>query len=175
MIKEKRLSMNSKTFSLYNQQIYKQVCHHLSIINASLVACYVSLPLEVDTLSIIQELLKTKRIAVPKVLGNTMEFYEIHSLNDLKEGHFHVLEPTTNLLVKPQEIDCMLVPLVAFDERLYRVGYGKGYYDKYFASQCDYDKIGLAFEFQKVTDIQTNEFDIPLDEIITENNHYKKC
>lgn len=164
--------MNQKTFSFYNQHIYKQVCTHHSLIKASLIACYVSLPLEVDTLSIIQELLKSKRIVVPKVNGDMMDFYEIYSLNDLKEGHFHVLEPTTNFLIQPQEIDCMLVPLVAFDENLYRVGYGKGYYDKYFALCSDYDKIGLAFEFQKVTDIQTNEFDIPLDEVITENKHY---
>lgn len=173
-MKAKRLQMKTETFSLYNQLIFEQVLSHQQIQSVSMIACYVSLVHEVNTLKIIQELLKTKRVCVPKVEGEIMNFYEIHSLDDLKEGYFHVLEPTVSDLVLPQDIDCMLVPMVAFDDRLYRVGYGKGFYDKYFTLKHHYYKIGIAFEFQKVKEIDINKFDIALDEIITEANRYKR-
>ena len=115
-----------------------------------------SLPKEVETLSLIQELLKTKRVCVPKVNQDTMDFYEIDSLDDLKEGYFHVLEPTTTALILPEDIDCMLVPMLAFDKQKYRVGYGKGFYDKYFARGYHGYKLGLAFSFQYVCLLYTS-------------------
>ena len=97
-----------------------------------------------------------------------MEFYYIHSLNDLKEGTFHVLEPTTNQIANIQDIDLMIVPMLAFDNQNYRVGYGKGFYDKYFAKGYLGYKLGLAFSYQKVDKIDINEYDLPLDEILCE-------
>ena len=97
-----------------------------------------------------------------------MDFYEIHSLNDLKEGHFHILEPTTQLLIKPNQIDLMIVPMLAFDSNNHRVGYGKGYYDRYLSCEFNRYKIGLAFSFQQVSYIPIDQFDLPLDEIIQE-------
>lgn len=74
-----------------------------------------------------------------------MHFYDIHDMNDLKPGHFHVLEPIGCQVTDPQDIDLMIVPLLAYDQKCYRVGYGKGYYDKYFQNDfCGY-KLGLLF------------------------------
>lgn len=171
-IKAKRLQMDLETFSLYSQHIHQQVMIHPQIQQASMIACYVSLPKEVETLSLIQELLKTKRVCVPKVNQDTMDFYEIDSLDDLKEGYFHVLEPTTTALILPEDIDCMLVPMLAFDKQKYRVGYGKGFYDKYFARGYHGYKLGLAFSFQYVEHIQINSYDYALNEIITESQRY---
>ena len=159
IMKEKRQALSPKTFSLYNQNILSKVLSHPRIQEAKIIGCYVSLPGEVDTFNIIEKLLTEKRICVPKVIGNEMEFYEIHSFNDLQEGCFHVLEPVNCVKICPQEIDCMLVPSLA---------YGKGYYDRYFQKNFQGYKIGLAYSFQYVDHIDYDEFDQPLNEIIHE-------
>lgn len=167
-MKAKRLQLSAKTFSLYNQRIHSQVLHHPQIQEAKTIGCYVSLPSEVDTIPIIDSLLPYKRICVPKVDGDHMQFYEISSLSELKPGHFRVLEPVTTKKIMPHEIDCMIVPLLAYDQLGYRVGYGKGYYDRYFQSDFYGYKIGLAFSFQYVDYIYHDVFDQKLDEVINE-------
>lgn len=168
MMKEKRLTIDQETFSFHNKQIFQKVIHHPIVQSAKIIGCYVSLPQEVQTTQIILELLKSHRVCVPKVEGSEMSFYEIHSLDDLKEGHFHVLEPVTSTLIEVCDIDFMIVPMLAYDQKRYRVGYGKGYYDKYFARGYTGYKLGLAFSFQYVEKIDVDENDIALDEIITE-------
>lgn len=168
MMKEKRSLMKKETFFLHSQIIKQKVQKHPSYIHAQTVGFYVSLPGEVDTISFIQEALKTHRVCVPKVIGDEMEFYYIHSLDDLQVGTFHVLEPTTHEKVFPQDIDVIIVPMLAFDCHFHRVGYGKGYYDKYFAKEFQGYKLGIAFSFQKVDKIDINPYDLPLDDIICE-------
>ncbi|MEG0276290.1 MAG: 5-formyltetrahydrofolate cyclo-ligase, partial [Coprobacillus sp.] len=130
---------------------------------------YVSLPNEIDTHNLITETLKTKRVCVPKIENNLMNFYEIHSLDELQPGYFDVLEPITNILILPQDIGLMITPLLAYDKRLYRVGYGKGFYDKYFSSGFNGYKLGLAFSFQYIDQIRIDQYDCCLDEIIIED------
>ena len=169
IMKEKRQALSPKTFSLYNQNILSKVLSHPLIQEAKIIGCYVSLPGEVDTFNMIEKLLTEKRICVPKVIGNEMEFYEIHSFNDLQEGCFHVLEPFNCVKICPQEIDCMLVPLLAYDQDNYRVGYGKGYYDRYLANYSGL-KVALCFAKTIYNEIiPSDEYDIKMDLIIDEN------
>lgn len=168
MMKEKRLTLNRETFSLYNDLIFHKLIHHPQIESAQMIGCYVSLPEEVETFKIIEALLKTKQVCVPKVEGSIMHFYQIYSLDELKEGCFHVLEPIKGKRIDPVDIDCMIVPMLAYDQQGYRVGYGKGYYDKYFASGFNGYKLGIAFSFQYVDKINYDEFDYRIDEVITE-------
>ncbi len=165
-MKQKRLLYDKQTLLSYSDNIVSQVYQHPSYKKSSLVGIYVSLPLEVRTIELIQNTLKNKRVCVPLVKGDTMDFYEIYSLDDLKEGHFHVLEPTTNKLIMPFEIDLMITPLLSYDKHNYRIGYGKGYYDRYFQSGFKGYKLGLAYHFSYVEHIEHDEFDIPLDDII---------
>lgn len=168
MILKKRLGISAQTFSLQSKKICQQLLQHEEIQKATMIGCYVSLPCEVDTHELIQKLLVHHRVCVPKVEGNIMNFYEISSLADLKEGYFHILEPSTSLLVAPWDIDCMIVPLLAYDQKKYRVGYGKGFYDRYFAGRYQGYKIGLAFSFQYVECIDIDKYDQSLNEIICE-------
>ena len=70
----------------------------------------------------------------------------------------------------PEEGDLFLVPGLLFDRRKNRIGYGGGYYDRYFEKYEGYRKIGLAFSEQiSEMDILAAEYDIPLDDIVTEN------
>ena len=166
-MKQKRLLYDKQTLLSYSHLIISKLYNHPEYIKSHLIGVYVSLPLEVYTLQFIETALKTKRVAVPKVIGKTMEFYEIQSLDDLKEGHFHVLEPISNHYVKPENIDLMITPLLAYDSFNYRVGYGKGYYDRYFNSGFKGYKIGLAYDFSYVDKINIDQYDIALDDIIT--------
>lgn len=169
MIKDKRLLLDASEYSSSNQVIMNKVLLHPLYQSSSLIAIYVSLPNEVSTHELIKHSLKSKRVCVPKIENDRMNFYEIHSFDELSVGHFHVLEPCSHNLILTQDIELMITPLLAYDNDLYRVGYGKGYYDKYFASGFKGYKLGLAFSFQQVDKIDIDQFDYQLDEIITEN------
>ena len=81
---------------------------------------------------------------------------------------FGIPEPTSNKVIFP---NILLVPLVAFDKYLNRIGYGGGFYDRYIKKINKKKKvitIGLAYSFQKVSKIPANEYDMKLDYIVTE-------
>ncbi len=129
------------------------------------IGCYVSINNEVETKGILNAcFLHQVKICVPKVVGKTLEFYEIHDWSDLTEGAFHVLEPNTNKKIEIEEIDLMIVPLSAFDSQYHRCGYGKGYYDS-ILDRCS-KKIGIAYLEQEVNEIEVEPFDISLDDVI---------
>ena len=125
---------------------------------------------EVDILQILEKFEKKKfTITLPKIKKNSqMSFYQ-WSINDpLAINKFGIPEPISKMVKYP---DVLLVPLVAFDKNFNRIGYGGGFYDRYINKIKKYKKIitiGLAFSFQKVSNIPINEYDIKLDFIVTE-------
>ena len=80
-------------------------------------------------------------------------------------------DPDHSTLLEKEKIDVIIVPLLAFDEKRKRLGYGGGYYDRYLKDFKGL-KIGVGFEAQKNTDLPEEEHDIPLDIIITEKSAY---
>lgn len=81
-------------------------------------------------------------------------------------------EPKDTPIIKPEEIDLFIIPLVAFDADKNRLGYGGGYYDRALENN-DSTKIGIAYQAQKAEKLPVEEHDIKLDMIITEANIYK--
>lgn len=137
----------------------------------SCIGIYVGVSNEVATAELIEWCLtQHKKVCCPRVHGDTMDFYEIKSLDDLKQGGYGLLEPMGSVPIKPKELTCMVMPLVGFNESCQRIGQGKGYYDKYL-KQCECLKIGLAFEWQKI-DFKAEAHDIDVDLIITESHVY---
>lgn len=135
------------------------------------IGIYVGVGNEVATVQLIKWCLaQHKKVCCPRVHKDTMDFYEITSLDDLKSGVYGLLEPIGNDPIKPEEIMCMVMPLVGFNEAGQRIGQGKGYYDKYL-KQSECLKIGLAFEWQKI-DFKAEAHDIDVDLIITESHVY---
>lgn len=126
---------------------------------------------EVNTWMIIDELKKRYpriRISIPKVEGKQLVNFYFESRSQLTENQWRILEPVSGERTVTKEIDLVLVPLLAFDRRGDRVGYGKGFYDKLLA-ECrgDCQKVGLSF-FGPTNDlIPVDSFDIPLDCAIT--------
>lgn len=110
---------------------------------------YVSTPIEVDTHRIIEQALADgKRVAVPRCVPNTrdMEFYEIRSLSELEKGTFGVLEPVPNdeRLLRDLSKGLCLIPAFCYDFAGYRLGYGKGYYDRFLA-RFEGNRIGICY------------------------------
>jgi 5-formyltetrahydrofolate cyclo-ligase len=90
----------------------------------------------------------------------------------IKSEH-NIYEPDSNEVLDPAEIDMILVPLLAFDKNGYRIGYGKGFYDKYMAG-CREDCIKIGFSyFESINEITDKvDFDVPLDLCITPQSVY---
>lgn len=123
-----------------------------------------------------QALSDGKLVALPMTERNGgcgMEFYRITSLSQVEEGNFHVMEPVPGLPLVQREEAAVLVPGLVFDRRGGRLGYGKGYYDRYFARFGNLKRIGLAFENQMEEEIPVTALDIGMDYIYTEEQCYE--
>jgi 5-formyltetrahydrofolate cyclo-ligase len=163
---EIRVRSNRIAEKFYAQSYYNQ---------SEKIYLYVSYNQEVDTIGIIKHILEdNKRVAVPKVIDNTMEFHEITNLEQLSEGAFGILEPTMNEPVSENpewaSSNLMIVPGLAFDKSGSRIGYGGGYYDRYIHKYPDRIglKIAFAYDFQVFEHIEIESFDEKIDGIITD-------
>lgn len=118
-----------------------------------------------------------KRIGVPKVHGKTMEYYQITSFEDLEAGAYGIREPGVGCPLIQTDTEnsgslLAIMPGVAFDAARNRIGYGGGYYDKYYEHKSNINKIAVAFEAQMVAAIPAEPFDLKPDCIVTEKQLY---
>ena len=125
---------------------------------------------EIDDLAILDLLEKNFfKVSLPIIKkDNQMNFYSWSRNDPLKINKFGIPEPVSSKIFYP---DILLVPLVAYDSSLNRLGYGGGYYDRYIEKIekiKKVTKIGLAFSFQKISSIPINQYDKKLDFIVTE-------
>jgi len=105
----------------------------------------------------------------PKVNGSDMIFHECRSAGDLIAGAFGIMEPKATSLQIPNENDMILVPALLFDLKGNRLGYGKGFYDRFFSKKNFKNKIGIAFDDFIVQRLPRENFDITVDAILTES------
>lgn len=166
--KEVFIKRNNIAFSQQkNCNITTKVLELLLKSEPSSLFCYVSIRSEVDTKEIIRSLFDKTQIFVPHTQNGVMSAVKLDSVDRLnsvdKWGNVYSDIEGKEALDKP--CDITIVPLVAFDKKLNRLGYGAGCYDRYFAQNDTY-KIGLAFDEQQA-EFETSNFDIPLDLIIT--------
>lgn len=132
---------------------------------------YMPIKKEVDTRYINDMLSKNYKIYIPKVLDRLdMEFY-LYKKDMLRKSKFGILEPTTKEKAIYSKA-LAIIPLVGFDEDLNRLGYGAGYYDRYFINKKNVIKIGIAYEIQHIDIIFGEANDICLDYVITEDKVY---
>ena len=133
---------------------------------------------EIDTLLIFKRLWSDYReitIVVPRIDLTTMtlESRDFTPETKLVQNRWNIFEPSESELIESKKIDAVLVPLLCFDERGYRVGYGKGFYDK-FLSVCRTDclKIGLSYFAPIAKIFDAHEFDVKLDCCVTPDKVY---
>ena len=167
-ILEIRKKKNSKNIKLSLLKIFKEIKKNIS--KKKIIGGYYPVNFEIDILKFLEKLEdKGLQLCLPVVKKNKeMDFYSWSTKNLLKLNKFGIPEPEQIKKVLPEII---LVPLVAFDDRLYRIGYGGGYYDRYIdklPNKKNLLKIGIAHSCQKINRVPINKYDKKLDIIITE-------
>lgn len=172
-----RNAMSAGETETKSNKIQQNVLSLISVQRAEYVLCYASYRSEVQTRELIKELLKQgKKVYLPKVSGDEMDFIKINNITDLSEGYKGIPEPSikcTELFTKAlceedKERVVMILPGAAFSESGARIGYGKGYYDRYLSHIPCMERIALCYEVQIVEDIPTDIHDIPMTMIVTE-------
>lgn len=144
---------------------------------ADYLLAYASAPIEVSTVQIVNTALKEgKTVAFPRCVPGTrqMEFYKVQSFADLESGAFGILEPKAqkeNLLKDFQNALC-LVPALCYDKNGYRLGYGKGYYDRFLPCFSG-ETVGLTYENCFLDALLHGEHDCAVQTVITEQRVLK--
>ena len=164
--KYKEIRKNIKNKEEIDKSIFNKIVNLEEYKQSDLILTYVSLKKEVDTIKLIKYSLEEgKRVAVPKCEGKDITFYYIYTLEDLEEGKFGILEPKTNELVNNFENSICIIPGIAFDKENNRLGYGKGFYDRFLESYKGM-KIGLTYKECICDKIDIDENDMKMDKVI---------
>lgn len=180
-IRTLRAALPERERHQYSGLILERLLGHPLYQQADEIYCYVSFGEEVDTSGILEHVWKSgRRLAVPKILpaGDSprqMEFFYIESTADLKKGCFGIPEPATDRLAGCEgqgKNVLVIMPGVAFDTQLGRIGYGKGFYDTYLRRHPDYRTIALAYSMQCLEYVPTEEHDVRPEMILTEKEVY---
>ncbi len=118
---------------------------------------------EVRTVPILEQALRDgKKVAVPKVYGDTMRFIYMEDLSLVANSSMGIPEPVADAPVADDETALVLMPGLAFDRNGNRMGYGGGFYDKFLAQEPNHPTVALCYDFQMVDAIPTDDYDIPV-------------
>lgn len=174
--KDIRKSMTEKQKNSSDLKILSNITSLKAYKQCSLVLTFVSTSIEVNTINLIKQALSDgKTVAVPKCIDGTrlMQFYIIESLDQLEVATFSVLEPIVSVCTPLNEFDnsICIVPGLVFDLNGYRLGYGKGYYDR-FLSKYNGTTIGICYCNCTVNKLINGKFDRKVDLLVTDK--YKK-
>ena len=133
---------------------------------AKSVFVFISYRSEVDTKGIIEDILADgKKLLVPLVKGSEMIAVEVKGIDDLEPNKMGILEPKSGEEVT--DVDLTITPGLAFDKDGYRLGYGGGYYDKFFA-KVDTIRMGIGYYDQFVESLVHEDYDKPLEYLLTD-------
>ncbi len=196
-IKKKRefFELNNGKKIDFDKQIRSNILGLREYQKADVLLAYMANDIEVNVDDIIINNLvdQGKRVAVPKCrFGNLMDFYFIDSFDDLSLGKFGIREPVESKnkfdifekstvksnVSRGKDLVVMLLPGVVFDKNGYRIGYGRGYYDRYLdkllgSNFVNIVKIGLCYDFALIDKIKIECNDVPVDVLITETKVYR--
>ena len=189
IMKEKRKNLQREYCRMADEKICRNILTLKEFAEADTVFCFVSTEEEIDTRLIFKEAWKKgKRVVVPRCEGKGhMEAYEIHSFSELAEGSYGILEPGKNCkMVSSDEIRFAVVPCLSCSSDGWRLGYGGGFYDRYFsraesmrAASKENDcagkrmvKAAICREQLLEEDICREEHDIRMDIVVTERKKY---
>ena len=167
-----RAEISREQKALLDEQVFHAFTNSLSYKHSKSIIIYVSREDEVGTFAIINKAFEdNKKVAVPLCVPKTfaLEFYEIENLSDLENGHYNILEPNKDKCEKinPFDFDICVVPGVCFDFEGYRIGFGKGYYDR-FLENFKGIKAGLSYSFLMQKRLPRGRFDKNIEIIATE-------
>lgn len=139
---------------------------------AASILAYFAIRNEVSLYPLIEDAWRSgKKVSLPRMEQDEIVPRLFTTPSTLQEGAFHVLEPDPSCeKIDITKLDLVLVPGVAFDHHRYRLGYGKGHYDRFFEKLPDVYKCGIAYDEQIVETIYPEVHDIPMDLVLTPND-----
>jgi 5-formyltetrahydrofolate cyclo-ligase len=182
-INENKAKLRDKLIKLRTQigrdfiEVASQSTFHLLQQNADYkkaktVAAFASTRGEIDTYPLLEGIMASgKKLALPHVSKDKsqLRFYEVTDLKKLSPGEFGILCPEPVHAVPMDKIDLILVPGLAFDRKGFRLGFGKGYYDRALPQiRPDSVSVGLCYSFQVVDQVPVGEHDIPVKALLHE-------
>ncbi|MBM2852951.1 MAG: 5-formyltetrahydrofolate cyclo-ligase [Candidatus Nitrosotenuis sp.] len=169
---EKRDGLSHDFMTIASKQIQRNLKKIETFRNAEKVACYYSVGSEVRTLDIIQQMISEGRtVALPRVIDEDLVFCAVKNFEELQKGEFGIMEPRKNCPIV-EDFDVILVPAVAMMRTGQRLGYGRGYYDR-FLSKHKTPTIALEYSRLVVRNIPKSEGDIPIHWVVTEDEVVK--
>lgn len=166
-----------------SEQIIKNIFDLDAYHHANVLFLYYPLGQEVDILPIMKQgLMDKKIIALPKVVNKTtIQFNQVSSMEDVLLGTYNVYEPKSSIEVPYTKNSLILVPGIAFDKQMHRIGFGAGYYDRYFNKLINeypdltINSIGVCYEKQFVETTYPTTYDVALNGLVTNNGYYSKA
>ncbi|HXG74603.1 MAG TPA: 5-formyltetrahydrofolate cyclo-ligase [Candidatus Nitrosotenuis sp.] len=168
LLLEKRDSLSADFIEIASKKIHKNLKKIQYYQAAKTIAAYYSIGSEVRTHDILQDILSEgKTLALPRVEGDHLIFCNITRFEDLEKGEFGIMEPKQNC---PQvdEFDVVLVPAIAMTKRGQRLGYGRGFYDRFLADK-ESTTIALTYSKFVVKNIPFSEGDVRIHLVVTED------
>lgn len=174
-ILNKRKSLSKDKIANTSELLCNKIINHAKYNEANIILAYMAQDGEIDLEVLMKDAIsKNKKVYIPKVLRkHTMEFYRYTNKDDLEISNFGILEPKEKEPLQISETDQILVivPGVAFDKLGNRIGYGGGFYDSYLAKLQDSESsiytLAPCYNFQLIDFIKSEDFDIPVMEVIT--------
>lgn len=150
-----------------SQKIVEKIINTQEYQKFRVIAVYMAMTDEVKLNLLIKKALVDKKIVlIPKIVDKKMYFIKYQIGDKLAKSTFGVLEPVSNLYYNNQ-IDLVITPGLAFNQEGFRLGYGKGYYDRFFINYVGY-KIGVCFSEQMLDEIPHNKLDQKVNQVINE-------
>ncbi len=167
LIKQRKAAHTEEVFLAKSAALRQLLERHQRFAEAQVLLLYHSLPDEVYTHQMVEELSQRKEILLPVVVGNELELRRYTGKDDLRMGAYGIAEPVGELFTDYDRIDVAVIPGIAFDASGNRLGRGKGYYDRLLPKLHTYN-IGICYDFQVLEEIPCEPFDRKMDAVLTD-------
>ncbi len=165
----KRKSLTTNEIKQNSQRVLDRIIHSDVWFNARHVGIYLPFNGEIDLSMLLDE--STKDIYIPAIMGQSMQFHRHHANLIIRPHRYGILQPNFIPELEPAALDLCLTPLVGFDMNGNRLGMGGGYYDRYFAGNQQTILAGVAHQFQQVSQLPADPWDVKLQHIFTDQGH----
>lgn len=172
LIKAQKSLLDENERQAAAEAAFAQLEQTAAFIMAQRILLYHSLPDELSTHAFIDKWHDTKAFYLPRVNGLDLEILP-YDKSSMRLGAFQIEEPDGDDITDINDIEMIIVPAVAYDRNGNRVGRGKGYYDRLLCHTKAL-KVGIAYDFQVVDEIETEQHDIGVDIVITDKSVYRR-
>lgn len=167
MIREKKRAMTPAEIEEKSRILGQMLAESELYRQARTLYGYLPYNQEVRTVPMLEQALRDgKRVAVPKCCGDEMRFIYMTDLTKVEKGYAGIPEPVADEPVADDKTALVLMPGLAFDPQGHRIGYGGGFYDKFLAGEPGHPTLALCYDFQMLPQLETEEFDIPVDQVL---------